>query len=89
MKEIKKEKEFSFVIVTSNNSKSLEHKNIDGIQYYAVPGGLPVHYKRDTKIAYNEWKEIFEILNQRLFQSEESAEVWVLSSYIFRCENFI
>ena len=61
LKEIKKEKEFSFVIVTSNNSKSLEHKNIDGIQYYAVPGGLPVHYKRDTKIAYNEWKEIFEI----------------------------
>ena len=30
-----------------------------------------------------------EIFNQRLFQSEESAEVWILSSYIFRYENFI
>ena len=70
LKQIKKETEFSFVIATSTNANSVEQKNVDGIQYYAVPGGLPVYYKRDAKIAYNEWKEIFDI------EKPDVIQVW-------------
>lgn len=61
LKQLKKEDEFSFVIVTSSNIKSVEKKKLNDIMYYVLPGGLPVHYKRDPITAYKEWKAIFDI----------------------------
>jgi hypothetical protein len=49
-----------FAIATKTPTKETIQKEYDGINYYLLPGGHAVYYKRPESEAMDEWKSIFE-----------------------------
>ena len=58
--QLKKTGKADFAIATTTPTKETIQKEYDGINYYLLPGGYAVYYKRPESEAMDEWKSIFE-----------------------------
>lgn len=58
--QLRKTGEVFFSIATTTPTKETIRREYDGINYYLLPGGHPVYYKRPEKDAKAGWKSIFE-----------------------------
>ena len=58
--QLKKTGKVDFAIATTTPTKETIKKEYDGINYYLMPGGHAVYYKRPESEAMAEWKSIFE-----------------------------
>lgn len=58
--QLRKTGKVEFAIATTTPTKETIQKEYDGINYYLLPGGHAVYYKRPESEAMAEWKSIFE-----------------------------
>lgn len=58
--QLRKTGKVDFAIATTTPTKETILKEYDGINYYLLPGGHAVYYKRPEGEALSEWKSIFE-----------------------------
>lgn len=58
--QLRKTGRVDFAIATTTPTKETIEKEYDGINYYLLPGGHAVYYKRPEKAAKAEWRSIFE-----------------------------
>lgn len=58
--QLRKTGKVDFVIATTTPTKETIKKEYDGINYYLLPGGHAVYYKRPESEAMTEWKSILE-----------------------------
>lgn len=58
--QLRKTNKVNFAIATTTPTKETIQKEYDGINYYLLPGGHAVYYKRPEGEAMAEWKSIFE-----------------------------
>ncbi len=60
LKELQVKNQNTYVIATSSDTDIVQKYDINDITHYMLPGGFPVHYKRNLQLAKAEWLEIYQ-----------------------------